>query len=169
MTVLHARELPSGPGGATSFLDMRAAYRRLDPDDRARLVGLRAVHATTTTERSRRGHRPADRSNAWRRSRTPSCGPTRSRVPRAFYFDLDRARGIEGMPDAEGRPLLQGLQTAAEQGAPRYDHPWRPHDVLVWDNASVQHKAGGDFPVGEPRRFWRYMVAGEVPVAYLPG
>ena len=26
-TVLHARELPSSPGGATHFLDMRAAYR----------------------------------------------------------------------------------------------------------------------------------------------
>jgi len=28
----------------------------------------------------------------------------------------------------------------------------------------VQHKAGGNFKVGEPRRFWRYMVAGTRPV-----
>jgi len=41
---------------------------------------------------------------------------------------------------------------------------WRPHDVLMSDNATVQHKAGGDFPVGEPRRFWRYMVEGPRPV-----
>jgi len=34
----------------------------------------------------------------------------------------------------------------------------------VWDNASVQHKAGGDIPVGEPRRFWRYMIEGPRPV-----
>ena len=40
---------------------------------------------------------------------------------------------------------------------------WRTGDVLVWDNASVQHKAGGNFAVGEPRRFWRYMIAGEAP------
>ena len=38
-------------------------------------------------------------------------------------------------------------------------------DVLIWDNASVQHRASGDFAVGEPRRFWRYMVEGPVPVA----
>jgi alpha-ketoglutarate-dependent taurine dioxygenase len=36
---------------------------------------------------------------------------------------------------------------------------------LIWDNASVQHKAGGDFAVGEPRNFWRYMIEGDVPIA----
>ena len=39
----------------------------------------------------------------------------------------------------------------------------QPFDVLVWDNASVQHKARGDYPVGEPRRFWRHMIEGERP------
>jgi len=29
----------------------------------------------------------------------------------------------------------------------------------------VQHKAGGDFPVGEPRNFWRYMIEGTTPIA----
>jgi taurine dioxygenase len=61
--------------------------------------------------------------------------------------------------------LLQSLQDHAERRAPRYEHHWRDHDVVIWDNASVQHKAGGDFPVGEARRFWRYMIAGPVPVA----
>ena len=43
-TVLFARELPSSGGGATRFLDMRAAYRSLDEETRARLDGLRAIH-----------------------------------------------------------------------------------------------------------------------------
>jgi len=34
---------------------------------------------------------------------------------------------------------------------------------VAWDNASVQHAASGDFPVGEPRRFWRYMIEGPIP------
>ncbi len=42
-TVLHARELPSGPGGDTCFLDMRAACRMLEPSLQARLRGLRAA------------------------------------------------------------------------------------------------------------------------------
>ena len=85
----------------------------------------------------------------------------------ALYFDLDRATDIVGMPTEEGRALLRSLQDHAEQHAPRYAHTWRPHDVLIWDNALVQHKAGGDFPVGEPRRFWRYMVEGTVPASPL--
>jgi hypothetical protein len=71
---------------------------------------------------------------------------------------------VEGLPLDEGRALLQSLQDHAERSAPRYAHTWRPHDVLIWDNASVQHKASGDFPVGEPRNFWRYMIAGPAPV-----
>jgi taurine dioxygenase len=70
------------------------------------------------------------------------------------------------MPEDEGRALLRSLQDLAEARAPRYAHAWRPHDVLVWDNASVQHKASGDFPLGEPRRFWRYMIEGPLPLPY---
>jgi len=162
-TVLHARELPSGPGGATSFLDMRAAFALLEPEIRARLYGLRAVHsynnhdafpprasATGPLEELVDVAHPIVRAHPV--TRTP-----------ALYFDLDRARQIEGMPVQEGRMLLQSLQDHAEQHAPRYAHAWRPHDVLIWDNASVQHKAGGDFAVGEPRNFWRYMVTGPRP------
>ena len=68
------------------------------------------------------------------------------------------------MPEAEGRALLQSLQDHAEAVAPRYEHVWQPRDILVWDNAAVQHKARGDFPVGEPRRFWRHMIEGGRPV-----
>src|SRR5262249_28676476 len=44
-TILHARALPSSPGGDTCFMDMRAAFRSLDRAQRERLIGLRAAHA----------------------------------------------------------------------------------------------------------------------------
>ena len=87
----------------------------------------------------------------------------------ALYFDLDRAVAVDGLPEVEGRALLQRLQDGAEQHAPRYAHAWHPHDVLVWDNAAVQHRADGDFPVGEPRNFWRYMIEGPEPALRLAG
>jgi alpha-ketoglutarate-dependent taurine dioxygenase len=166
VTVLHALELPSVPGGDTHFIDMRAAYQLLEPSVRARLIGLRAVNAYNND-----GAFP---------SRVSAGGPFEALedvtqpVVRAhpvtgepaLYIDLDRATGIEGMALDEGRALLQLLQDHAEQRAPRYAHRWRPHDVLMWDNATVQHKAGGDFPVGEPRRFWRYMIEGSRPEAF---
>jgi alpha-ketoglutarate-dependent taurine dioxygenase len=163
-TVLHARALPSSGGGDTCFLDMRAAYRALEPALRGRLIGLKAVHAYNN-----RGAFPP---------RLAATGPLESLVEvshpivrahpisgePALYFDLDRATHIEGMPAGEGRGLLQELQDHAEANAPRYAHRWQPHDVLIWDNASVQHKASGDFPVGEKRRFWRYMITGTPPL-----
>jgi alpha-ketoglutarate-dependent taurine dioxygenase len=168
VTVLHARALPTSGGGATSFLDMRAAYELLDAGERDALIGRHALHAYNNNEafpprRSARGDlerlvtvaHPIVRAH-------PVTG-----VP-ALYFDLDRACYVEGLDLAEGRVLLQSLQDRAERDAPRYDHHWQPNDVLLWDNAAVQHKAGGDFALGEPRRFWRYMVEGTEPVAYLP-
>jgi alpha-ketoglutarate-dependent taurine dioxygenase len=68
----------------------------------------------------------------------------------ALYIDLDRATSIVGMEEGEGRAILRSLQEHAEATAPMYAHDWRDHDVVVWDNASVQHRASGDFPVGEP-------------------
>jgi alpha-ketoglutarate-dependent taurine dioxygenase len=164
VTMLHARELPER-GGATMFLDMRAAYASLDSATRERLRGLHAVHAYNN-----HGAFPPRRA---------SEGPCEALVDvahpvvrlhpvaktPALYLDLDRAVRIEGMPDPEGRDLLQSLQDHAERNAPAYAHRWRPHDVVMWDNASVQHKASGDFALGEPRRFWRYSIAGGRPIA----
>jgi len=165
-TVLIARQLPASGGGDTWFIDMRAAYRSLDPATRVRLDGVHAVHRY-------------DNGGAFP-PRVPAQGPFDALVEvvhpiarahsvtgePALYFDLDRATHVEGISEAEGRALLRELQDHAEANAPRYAHRWQPHDVLIWDNSAVQHKASGDFPVGEPRNFWRYMIEGPVPKAY---
>ena len=162
-TVLHARELPPSGGGPTCFLDMRAAYQMLEADTRARLDGLRVVYAHNNEDafpprRAARGPADALVEVTHPLVRTHPVAGTR-----ALYLDLDRARHVDDMPIAEGRELLQQLQDHAETRAPGCQHSWREHDVLVWDNASVQHKAGGNFKLGEPRRFWRYMIAGPRP------
>lgn len=162
-TVLHARELPPSGGGPTHFLDMRAAYQLLDEATRKRITGLRARYSYNNCgafPARRSAHGPADvlEEVAHPLVRThPTAGT------RALYLDLDRATHVEVLPIEEGRPLLQRLQDHAEARAPHYQHDWADHDVLVWDNASVQHKAGGNFEIGEPRRFWRCMIAGERP------
>jgi alpha-ketoglutarate-dependent taurine dioxygenase len=150
--------------GATCFLDMRAAYALLDVATRQQIETLRVVYAHNNEDafpprRAARGPADvlADVTHPLLRTH-PVAGT------RALFLDLDRAKHVEGMPVAAGRALLQRLQDHAESNAPGCEHVWRDHDVLVWDNASVQHRAGGNFKVGEPRRFWRYMVAGERPV-----
>lgn len=164
-TVLHARALPSR-GGATAFLDMRAAYAALSDEETERIDGLHVVHAYDDLGAfppRPAAYGPLDRlalvSHPLVRAH-PHTG-----VP-ALYVDLDRARHVDGMDEAEGRALLQSLQDRAEATAPGYAHEWVLGDVLLWDNAAVQHRASGDFPIGEPRRFWRYMVEGPVPTAF---
>jgi len=165
-TVLFARELPPSGGGNTCFIDMRAAYQLLDQSMRVRLDGLRAVnsynnHGVFPPRVPAEGAYEAlvDVVHPIVRAHTFTSEP-------ALYIDLDRATHIEGLPEADGRALLQRLQDYAETAAPRYAHHWEPHDVLIWDNSAVQHKAGGDFPVGEPRNFWRYMIEGPIPAPY---
>ena len=110
-TVLHARELPSSPGGATHFLDMRAAYASLEPELRARIIGLRAAYSYNNRGVFA-GRAPAEGlfeqlvevSHPIVRSHPVTRGPS-------LYIDLDRATHVEEMSETEGRALLQLLQT----------------------------------------------------------
>ena len=163
-TVLHARELPPSGGGPTCFADMRAALEQLDRKVRSRIESLDVLYAY-------------DNEDAFFPPRRRSSGPSSVLVDvahplvrthpvagtQSLFIDLDRAKHVIGLPVEEGRNLLRQLQEHAEERAPRCEHEWRDHDVLVWDNASVQHRASGNFKVGEPRRFWRHLVSGASP------
>jgi taurine dioxygenase len=147
---------------------MRAAFVSLEAELQRRLIGLYAAYSYNNRNAfpprvSAEGPFEAlvDVAHPVVRAHPVTGGPS-------LYIDLDRATHIEGLSEDEGRTLLRSLQDHAEAHAPRHAHAWRPHDVVMWDNVSVQHKASGDFPVGEPRRFWRYMIAGERPAAYRP-
>jgi alpha-ketoglutarate-dependent taurine dioxygenase len=162
-TVLNAQLLPPSGGGDTCFLDMRAAYALLDDTRRQRLEGLHAVYAYHNRDAfpprvSARGPNEAlvEVRHPIVRRHPVTGGP-------ALYIDLDRATHVDDLSIADGRALLRSLQDHAEARAPQCRHRWQAHDVLAWDNASVQHKASGDFPVGEPRRFYRHLVAGPRP------
>ncbi|HVO23254.1 MAG TPA: TauD/TfdA family dioxygenase [Candidatus Margulisiibacteriota bacterium] len=163
-TVLNAQELPPSGGGDTVFLDMRAAYDLLAPEMQKRLQGLRAVYAYNNRNAFPPRVSACGLNDALEDVMHPIVRTHPVTRRRALYIDLDRATHVEGMAIDAGRALLQALQDHAEQRAPRYAHRWRAHDVLAWDNASVQHKASGDFPIGEPRRFYRFMIAGSKPI-----
>ena len=162
--VLHARALPPSGGGPTHFLDTRAAYDALPASRRASLDGLRVRYAHNNAG-AFPPRRPASGPADALEEVTHPLVRTHPRAgTRALWIDLDRAKHVEGLPVDAGRALLQSLQDHIEKNAPHCEHDWRDHDVLVWDNASVQHKAGGNFRKGEPRRFWRFMAAPERPV-----
>lgn len=161
--VLHARALPPSGGGPTCFIDMRDAYNKLSAEQRERIRKLQVVYAYNNAgafppRQAARGPNDVlvDVQHPLVRTHPLTARP-------ALFIDLDRATHVDGMALDEGRRLLQALQDHSEAEAAACEHHWQPNDVLVWDNARVQHKASGTFKVGEPRAFWRYMVAGEPP------
>ncbi len=158
VSVLSAREIPSR-GGNTEFAGMRPAYAALADDERARLLGMVAVHDFAW---SRRRVDPALVTEGEAAEHPPVRQPVvRAENPHgpALYLGA-HARSIEGMDDGAARALIDQLMAHATQPAFTYSHAWAPGDVLVWDNRAVAHRATPFAASGERRRMVRTTVAG---------
>jgi taurine dioxygenase len=69
----------------------------------------------------------------------------------------------EGMSRPESDELLSALFDHQEQPEFIYEHVWRPHDLLLWDNRCTLH-ARTDFSADERRLLRRLTILGERPV-----
>ena len=160
-SLLSAREIPSA-GGDTEFASMRAAFAALDPAEQRTLRGRVAIHdfgwsrtrvdAALVTEAERSQHPPVRQALVLEEN---PHGP-------ALYLGA-HARSIEGMDEAESRALIDRLMALATQPAFTYAHKWRPHDLVVWDNRAVLHRATPFVTTAERRHMVRTCVAGTAP------
>ena len=160
-SLLSAREIPSA-GGDTEFASMRAAFAALDPAEQAALRGRVAIHdfgwsrsrvdSALVTEAERSQHPPVRQALVLEEN---PHGP-------ALYLGA-HARSIEGMDEAASRALIDRLMTHATQPAFTYAHKWRPHDLVVWDNRAVLHRATPFATTTERRHMVRTCVAGTAP------
>jgi taurine dioxygenase len=130
MTLLCPRQLPD-EGGDTLFVDARVAYETLPEELQRRLGGRRMAYS-------------ADGEITHPMVRTH---PVTGR--KALYLDLMIYQGrIVGMRSREKEGLLQALRAHVERPGAVYRHRWRMGDLLMWDNASVLHRAAD----AEPRQ-----------------
>jgi len=82
----------------------------------------------------------------------------------ALYISPRFTIAIEGMDDAEAQPLLDDLfRFMFSNPAWQYTHKWRDGDLVMWDNASLNHMAGGGYEYPDVRRMHRATVAGNRP------
>ena len=51
------------------------------------------------------------------------------------------ASHIDGLPIDEGRVLLSEILEHGTRPGFRYRHVWRRHDLVIWDNRCVLHRA----------------------------
>src|SRR4029079_17753707 len=121
-------------GGLTEFADQRAAYDALPEAMKKRLKGLIAEHSIAT---SRRKSGFTD-FNQDENGRLPPVPQVLVRtIPQSGRESLSvaaHAGRIFGMPDAEGRALLEELVAHVTQRQFVYSHRWRPRDLVMWDN-----------------------------------
>ena len=60
---------------------------------------------------------------------------------RSLFVDEDTTTHLLGVPEPEATTLLRRLCAAATDPAVTYRHAWQPHDLVLWDNQAVLHRA----------------------------
>lgn len=147
-SMLSARVLPS-KGGNTEYLSMRAVHAALPDADKALLEGRVAIHDYAYG----RSRIDPDLVTDAERKAVP---PVRQAMVldhgahgKSLYLGAHCA-AVEGMGEAEGRALIDRLATFADQPQFVYSHVWQPHDLILWDNLAVLHRATPFASADEP-------------------
>ena len=162
-TIIYGELMPER-GGETHFCDMYGAYERLSASWKKRIAGLRAVHNLDFSRNRRHGEDPL--TEAQRLAKPPVDHPvvrTHPDTGRKCLFLGDHAEYIQGMPYDEGRALIEELNTLAVHPDLTYEHRWREHEMLAWDNRCVMHRATGYDAANQGRVIRRCTVLGEIP------
>ena len=153
IAILAAQKLPA-VGGDTMWANQYAAYDALSDRMKHLLSGLRAAFAGTKVDDS--GERvdvetyhPIVRTHPLTGRRALAAGRPGESVPR-----------IEGMTEAESRPLLTFLYEHASRHEFVYRHHWGQGDVVMWDNRCLLHYAVHDYG-DEERVLNRITILGE--------
>ena len=94
---------------------------------------------------------------------TPSFEHIHALAQKALYVTDDECVGIEGMEDNPARELIAELAALIIEERFHYRHEWQVGDLLMWDNASVQHIAIRDYAWPQRRLMYRTTVNGSKP------
>ena len=163
-SMLQAMSLPES-GGETRFCNTRSAYDDLPDEMKARIDELKAVHSYDTMRAPAR----APKRTEIEEQETPDVVHPLVRTHedtgrKAIYFNPNRTDAVVGMDRKSSDELLDRLYAHITQPKYRYDHSWRPGDILLWDNRCLVHSVNTDFPVGQRRVHQRILLKGVRPV-----
>lgn len=168
-SLLYAIEVPEQDGvtlGNTVFVNTIRAYETLPESMKTWLAGRRAVHRYS--ERMRVADSPRPKLTAAQLAETPDVAHPIVRTHpftgrRALYVTKGECIGIEGVPEDEGRAVIEELHDHCIRPAFQYRHQWRTGDLLMWDNATAMHLAICDYALPQRRLMHRTTVIGSVP------
>jgi taurine dioxygenase len=166
-SLLHAQELPAD-GGDTLFANQHLAWDTLPEALREAVHGRRAEHAYL------KQYAELQRRSPWRPAPSPAqvaeVPPVIHPVVRthpetrglALFVNELYTTHIYGLPHDEGPAVLAELFAHSTQPRLVYRHRWQPHDLVFWDNRSLQQVASG-CPLQQRRKLYRTTIEGDVP------
>ena len=164
-TMLYALEIPDLLGltlGDTEFASAAAAWDALPEAVRQRLYGRRAVFDFAGRKRA---FPPSQAEIDRYPSVTHPIVRTHPHTGRkCLYVMRDDCTGIDGMEAAEAEALIAALADHIVKPAFIYRHQWRPGDLLMWDNCTVQHRAIQDYDLPQRRLMHRTTMGGAAPI-----
>ncbi len=142
-SLLHARStVPIG--GHTEFADQRAAYDALTLTEKEQLEGLIVEHWIATS-RKRSGFSDFNEDEMLRLPPVPQMlVRTLPQNGRKCLYVASHASRIFGMPDDDGRALIDRLLDHVTQRQFVYTHRWRANELVMWDNRCTMHR-GTDY------------------------
>jgi taurine dioxygenase len=153
---LYAIEVPD-EGGDTLFSNVAMAYDLLPDAMKAKLENRRSLQLFDYTgdynRRTLAEDAPADAPRCWHPlTREDDAGRT------VLFMHAHTTAAIEGMAHDEVDTLIEGLVDVIADPAIGYRHRWRPGDVIIWNNITLQH-ARTDFDPGQARTLRRVPIA----------
>ena len=142
-SLLYSRTI-APVGGNTEFADQRAAYDALPEATKAKLQGLVVEHWIVHSRR-RNGFTEFNEEEMKRLPPVPQAlVRTIPQTGRKSLFVASHAGRIFGMPDDEGRALIDELIAHTTQRQFVYTHRWRANELVMWDNRCTMHR-GTDY------------------------
>lgn len=165
VSALRALIVPQVNGrilGDTQFSSSTAAYDALPQRMKQRIDGLQAVHSIlkrldkTVKAGGSKDYTSALKSNPEATHPLVRVHPVTGR--RCLYVTEGYTARIVGMPEDESSDLIAELAQHCVKPEFLYRHRWQPHDLVMWDDCSTQHKATFDYPADAPRLMHRTTV-----------
>jgi len=164
-TMLYAHETPvlhGLPLGDTEFASAAAAWDALPAPMKQFLEGRRAVFDFVGRKRAFPPTQAEIDRNPPVRHPIARTHPRTGR--KCLYVMRDDCTAIEGLETEEAEALIAALADHIVKPAFIYRHQWRPGDLLMWDNCTVQHRAIQDYDLPQRRVMHRTTMGGAVPV-----
>jgi alpha-ketoglutarate-dependent taurine dioxygenase len=130
------------PVSPTMFASAASAWETLPDSLRERVEHLSALQGHSERERERAKDDPDVLMTTFEHVQTRTT-PVAMKHPRTgktiLYVSQQMTSGIADLSDNESEALLEELFEHLYRGGAVYEHDWRNHDLVAWDNIAIQH------------------------------